>query len=174
MVPAPKQASSGRSCETPTLLSGRYLKHYPQYFPPDRALPLQSELSVQTGPECESKHSGEVVPSMPVVPAGCGYELPSQAVPQSWTPPKPMNVPFGDFGMMADVFGQMLDAKVPPMPAPLPIPMMRIPNPPPIETAEVRCRIVAQPRAMARGFFVSATCRMRNTTCEFITQRHAR
>lgn len=33
-----------------TLPSGRYLEHYPQYFPPDPAFPLPRELATQTDP----------------------------------------------------------------------------------------------------------------------------
>jgi hypothetical protein len=68
--------------------------------------------------------------SLPVVPAG-GMVPPG--VPQSFAPSKPTNVPLGDFGVIAEVFGQMLDAKLPPMPAPVPIPTMQVPTPPRIE-----------------------------------------
>ena len=88
--------------------------------------------------------SGSTAPaSMPVLLPAAGTMLPSQAVPQSWTPTKPTNVPAGEFGMMADVFVQMLGAKPQPMPVPappavhagssIPVPTMPIPTPPRIE-----------------------------------------
>jgi hypothetical protein len=89
-------------------------------YPPVAAYPYQPVPTTGAQPPV----------SLPVVPAG--GMVPSSE-PQSFAPPKPMNVPLGDFGVMAEVFGQMLDVRVPPKPAPLPTPTMRIPTPPQID-----------------------------------------
>ncbi|HVL15110.1 MAG TPA: hypothetical protein VM529_21240, partial [Gemmata sp.] len=59
---------------------------------------------------------------------GSGYAVPSPCVPQSgWSPAQPANVPANEFGMMADVFGQMLGAKQPPQYLP-PAPALTLPQ----------------------------------------------
>jgi hypothetical protein len=54
-----------------TLPSGRYLEHYPQYFPPDPQHPLPRELASQEDPEGAARRAGAfggVVPA-PAPPA---------------------------------------------------------------------------------------------------------
>jgi hypothetical protein len=54
----------------------------------------------------------------------------------SYSPPRPTNVPAGEFGMMAEVFGQMLGPKPQPLPLvapPAPVPTMPVPTAPRIE-----------------------------------------
>ncbi len=118
--------------------------------------------------------SPQTVPAMPVpqppcvtVSGGCGlppvytpaYGCPSSAPPANcpqpqpgWnpTPTRPSNVPAGDFGMMADVFGQMVGVQPPcpaplrclPQPCPAPTayaaPLMLPPAPCPVQTAPVQ------------------------------------
>ena len=126
MLPPPKATSSERSCETPTLLSGRYLKHYPQYYPPDSVQPLPREIASQADPDGLSKRGEEFVPS--IISPAAGHSVPPSP---SIKPPKPANVPAGDFGMMSEVFGQMLGAKSQPWAATVAIP------PPVVTTAPV-------------------------------------
>jgi hypothetical protein len=62
-----------------TLPSGRYLEHYPQYFPPDPSFPLPRELASQEDPEGAARRAlggfgannpAPVAPAPPVVQAG--------------------------------------------------------------------------------------------------------
>jgi hypothetical protein len=67
-------------------------------------------------------------PSVPatVVPAG-GMVPPT--LPQSFAPPRPMNVPAGEFEMMAGVFGQLLNAPGAPSASPALVPApVRVPT----------------------------------------------
>ena len=99
VVPAPREM---------TLPTGRYLEHYPQYFSPDPQHPLPRELAAQEDLH-GARRVGEfntVVPT-PSKPGCCDAPKPTTG-PQPFSPLQPANVPAGDFGMMADVFGQML------------------------------------------------------------------
>jgi hypothetical protein len=65
-------ASTG--CQTPpagfgglTLPSANYLKHSPQYFPPDRPFPLQEELNSMQDPEGMATRRGGAAPA-PITP----------------------------------------------------------------------------------------------------------
>jgi hypothetical protein len=65
-----------------TLPSGRYLEHYPQYFPPDPAFPLPRELASQEDPEGAARRAGfgvegvaPVAPPAPVPAAGGAPEI---------------------------------------------------------------------------------------------------
>lgn len=54
-----------------TLPSPHYLKHSPQYFPPDPTFPLQREADSMTAPEATARTSGAVgAPVTPAVPPG--------------------------------------------------------------------------------------------------------
>ena len=125
VVPAPREM-------TPP--AGRYLEHYPQYFTPDPQHPLPRELAAQEDPHGARRVGGfnTVVPT-PSKPGCC--DAPKAVAPaEPFSPLKPANVPAGDFGMMADVFGQMLgtsqSCQVQPAgvgsvaPRPLPVPPM--------------------------------------------------
>jgi len=61
-------------CQTPpagfggmTLPSPHYLKHPPQYFPPDPVFPLQRELDSMQDPEGVARRGGGVAPA-PITP----------------------------------------------------------------------------------------------------------
>jgi hypothetical protein len=140
-LPPVKATSSERSCETPTLLSGRYLKHYQQYFPPEPPQPLPRDLASREERDRINRDvlgAGKALPTGGVVGGIIVGDLSS-----AWLPLRPANVPAGEFGMMADVFVKMLGAKPQPMPVPtLPAthagssataPPMPIPTPPRIE-----------------------------------------
>ena len=91
-----------------TLPTGRYLEHYPQYFSADPRHPLPCELATQEDPDGARRVDGlHAVMPTPTKPGCCDAPKPTTA-PQPFSPLKPANVPAGDFGMMADVFVQML------------------------------------------------------------------
>lgn len=54
--------TSSTGCQTwyggMTLPSGRYLDHFPQYFPPDPSFPLPRELASQEDPEGVARRAG--------------------------------------------------------------------------------------------------------------------
>lgn len=54
-----------------TLPSPHYLKHPPQYFPPDPAFPLQRELDSMTDPDGATRRSGGAA-AVPVPAAAPG------------------------------------------------------------------------------------------------------
>ncbi|HEY1188371.1 MAG TPA: hypothetical protein VGE74_12035, partial [Gemmata sp.] len=58
-----QQSGVTRPASGMTLPSGKYLEHYPQYFPPDPAFPLPRELASQEAPGC-------VRPTSAIVAAG--------------------------------------------------------------------------------------------------------
>jgi hypothetical protein len=69
-----------------TLPSPHYLKHYPQYFPPDPPFPLQRELDSMTNAE-------GLVP-VPVGPAGRGAAVPAPLpAPGALPMPGPVGAP---------------------------------------------------------------------------------
>ena len=68
-----------------TLPSGRYLDHYPQYFPPDPQHPLPRELASQEDPEGAARRAGGVGA------AGVAPLAPPAPVPA----PGPGGVPLG-------------------------------------------------------------------------------
>jgi hypothetical protein len=75
-----------------TLPSPHYLKHYPQYFPPDPPFPLQRELESMQAPELLlGPRAGGVLPGPAPLPPGA--EIP---------PPAPVPAP----GMPADGGGK--------------------------------------------------------------------
>jgi hypothetical protein len=125
-----------------TLPSGRYLDHYPQYFPPDPQHPLPRELAGQEDPvgatELAAQRAG--IPIKPLTTPGVAGGLLVVTPSPTYSPPRPTHIPPGDFGMMSEVFGQMLGAKsqpwaasatVPPPVVPTaPVPPMAIPTPP--------------------------------------------
>lgn len=58
-----------------TLPTGRYLQHYPQYFPADPSHPLPREMADMEDPEGAARRAGigaggAVQPPAPPVPAG--------------------------------------------------------------------------------------------------------
>lgn len=59
---------------------------------------------------------GMVIPASTAKPGCCDAPRVVSAPQSAWAPPKPANVPPGDFGMMADVFGQMIGGPSPLMP----------------------------------------------------------
>jgi hypothetical protein len=60
-----------------TLPSPHYLKHYPQYFPPDPAFPLQRERDSMLDPEGVLRKGNPVPPIPGAVPIeGAGAPLP--------------------------------------------------------------------------------------------------
>ena len=61
-----------------TLPSGQYLKHYPQYFPPDPPFPLQQELNSMQDPEGVRRGAVGAAPLPAPLPA-----------PGQLTPPAP-------------------------------------------------------------------------------------
>jgi hypothetical protein len=103
----------------------QYLHQQPQLLPPG------SQPQLMRG-------AVEVVKLLPTggcTGAGCFW-----SIPPLYSPARPANVPRGDFGMMSEVFGQMLSAKTQPWTAPgivappvvttAPVPPMAIPTPP--------------------------------------------
>lgn len=130
---------------TMTQPSGRYLHHYPEYYPPDPRHPLPRELAAQEDPEGARKRAaqkaGTQIKPLPTsgVTGGVHVVMPSP----TYSPTRPTNIPPGDFGMMSEVFGQMLGAKPQLQPLPVsaavsagtqdPIPTMPIPRRPGIE-----------------------------------------
>jgi hypothetical protein len=96
---------------TKTPQSGRYLQHYPEYFPPDPQHPLPRELAAQAAHEEATRQVLELTKPLPVVGmtgSGCyGQVLPLP----SYSPTRPANVPAGEFEMMADTFASMLRTK---------------------------------------------------------------
>jgi hypothetical protein len=86
-----------------TLPSPKYLEHCPQYLPPPIATPVQPWVPERmTG---RHNRPGDLLPVMPPVAVA--------APPARLAPPVPANVPPGDFGMMAQVFGQMMEPMPP-------------------------------------------------------------
>jgi hypothetical protein len=63
-----------------TLPSPHYLKHYPQYFPPDPPFPLQRERDSMLDPEGVLRRGTAVPPIPGVVPQG-GVAEPAPAMP---------------------------------------------------------------------------------------------
>jgi hypothetical protein len=62
-----------------TLPSPHYLKHYPQYFPPDPAFPLQRELdSMQAAELAPLPGRGALPAPLPGVPGALGNPTPLQ------------------------------------------------------------------------------------------------
>jgi hypothetical protein len=80
-------------------------------------------------------------PGTPVGACGVPVMCPPACPPVGWCPPPPPNVPFAEFGIMADVFTQMLEARLP-APPPCPVPTH---CPPP---CRARCsrRVTSPPR----------------------------
>ena len=58
-----------------TLPSPHYLKHYPQYFPPDPTFPLQRELDSMQDPDGAIRRGG-ALPGPAVLPAPAGPVAP--------------------------------------------------------------------------------------------------
>jgi hypothetical protein len=73
-----------------TLPSPHYLKHQPQYFPPDPAFPLQRELNAMQDPEGLAR-SGVGAPLPTPAPGPLGQAAPS--VPPLVQPPAPAGSP---------------------------------------------------------------------------------
>lgn len=63
-----------------TLPSPHYLKHYPQYFPPDPPFPLQRELDSMQDPDGAIRRGGQALPGPAPLPA-----------PGAVAPPLPKN-----------------------------------------------------------------------------------
>jgi hypothetical protein len=138
-VPDPRHAEDLGTKPPP---SGRYLQHYPEYYPPDPQHPLPRELAAQEDPEgplkLATQRAGISIKPLPTpgVVGGVLVVMPSP----SYAPPRPPNIPPGDFGMMSEVFGEMLGARTQPSAAPAtvpppvvtsaPVPSMAIPTPP--------------------------------------------
>jgi len=61
-----------------TLPSGHYLKHYPQYFPPDPPFPLQRERDSMLDPEGAIR-KGNQIPGIPGQPPAGGVPAPVPA-----------------------------------------------------------------------------------------------
>ena len=76
-----------------TLPSPHYLKHYPQYFPPDPPFPLQRELESMQDPELlYGGRAGVPLPGPAPIPPGTGpIPVPAQG------PPANPSVPVGGF-----------------------------------------------------------------------------
>ncbi|CAN5326726.1 hypothetical protein BH11PLA2_BH11PLA2_01200 [soil metagenome] len=62
-----------------TLPSGHYLKHPPQYFPPDPAFPLQRELDSMTDPDGASRRGTTAAPAVAAPAAAVNMPVPAAA-----------------------------------------------------------------------------------------------
>jgi hypothetical protein len=71
-----------------TLPSPHYLKHYPQYFPPDPAFPLQRELDSMQDPEGIRRGPG-AAPLPAPLPAPGQLPPPAPVNPNAVPPPVP-------------------------------------------------------------------------------------
>jgi hypothetical protein len=60
-----------------TLPSPHYLKHLPQYFPPDPAFPLQRELDSMTDPDGATRRSGGAAVPVPAAAPGAATGIPA-------------------------------------------------------------------------------------------------
>jgi hypothetical protein len=109
--------------------------------PPMRQYLHQQPQPLSPGSQPQLCGAGEVVKPLPT--GGCTGSGCFWSVPPLYSPPRPTNIPPGDFGMMSEVFGQMLGAKTQPWAAPVtvappvvttaPVPPMAIPTPPRLE-----------------------------------------
>jgi hypothetical protein len=74
----------GTGCQTwmagMTLPSGRYLEHYPQYFPVEPDFPLPRELAYQ-------EETAGLLNRAPLLPAGPVAPVPPGAIPPGAMPP---------------------------------------------------------------------------------------
>jgi len=68
-----------------TLPSGHYLKHFPQYFPPDPDFPLQQELNSMQDPEGQTRRAPGVAPA----PVGAPPAVVPQPAPAAVVNPAP-------------------------------------------------------------------------------------
>lgn len=116
--------------------SGKCLEHHPQ--PHELAAPCAVPAMPQPVMPAGCIHAVPALKMTPPMPpgismTGCGTVcLPAPACPQAgWCPAQPVNVPAGEFGMMADVFGQMLVGQATCKPGPAPLPAGEYSNQPP-------------------------------------------
>lgn len=138
VAPAPRPVGAPgcvQPCPVPLSGAGPYLA------PPGCGIVRRvgSDGLERTGVDFESGPAALNLPlgaGFPPLPGQCPVPPPPGFSPQGgWTPGRPGNVPPGDFGMMAEVFGQMIggNRQLPPPPMlTMPVPCQPMMVPPPL------------------------------------------